>query len=65
MEGKGLKDKDLIPAIGSKNIVSLVLNRKRPLTIEMVRNLSSYLNISVEVLVQPYELDGKQEKMSV
>lgn len=28
MERKGLKDKDLIPAIGSKTTVSLVLNRK-------------------------------------
>ncbi|GGF50786.1 helix-turn-helix domain-containing protein [Echinicola rosea] len=59
MERKGLKDKDLIPAIGSKTIFSLVLNRKRPLTIKMVRNLSSYLNLPVEVLVQQYELDGK------
>ena len=65
LERKGLKDKDLIPAIGSKTIVSLVLNKKRPLTIEMVRNLSSYLNLPVEVLVQPYELDGKHEKVSV
>ena len=65
MERKGLKDKDLIPAIGSKTIVSLVLNKKRPLTIEMVRNLSSFLNLPVEVLVQPYELDGKLEKLSV
>ncbi len=32
MERKGLKDKDLIPAIGSKTTVSLVLNRKRALT---------------------------------
>ncbi|WP_262891612.1 hypothetical protein [Echinicola arenosa] len=40
----------------------MALNRKRPLTIEMVRNLSSYLNLPVEVLVQQYELDGKQEK---
>lgn len=64
IERKGLKDKDLIQAIGSKTTVSLVLNRKRALTIEMVRNLSSLLKLPVEVLIQPYELDGKQEKVS-
>ncbi|WP_262891611.1 hypothetical protein [Echinicola arenosa] len=42
-----------------------MLNRKRPFTVENVRILSSYSNLPVEVLVQPYELDGKQEKMSV
>lgn len=65
MDRKGLKDKDLIQAIGSKTTVSLVLNRKRALTIDMVRNLSVLLNLPVEVLIQPYELDGKQEKVRV
>ena len=65
MDRKGLKDKDLIPTIGSKTTVSLVLNRKRALTIEMIRNLSALLKLPVEVLIQPYELDGKQEKVSV
>lgn len=64
MDRKGLKDKDLIPAIGSKTTVSLVLNRKRGLTIDMVRNLSALLKLPVEVLIQPYELDGKQEKVT-
>jgi HTH-type transcriptional regulator/antitoxin HigA len=64
MERKGLKDKDLIQAIGSKTTVSLVLNRKRALTIDMVRNLAALLKLPVEVLIQPYELDGKQEKVS-
>ena len=42
-ERKNLKDKDLIPAIGSKTTVSLLLNRKRALTIDMIRNLSDLL----------------------
>ena len=64
MDRKGLKDKDLISAIGSKTTVSLVLNKKRALTIDMVRNLSALLKLPVEVLIQPYELeDGKQEKV--
>ena len=61
MEMKGLKDKDLIPAIGSKTTVSLVLNRKRALTIDMIRKLSERLGLPVEVLIQPYKLDGRQE----
>ncbi|MBN7813513.1 transcriptional regulator [Algoriphagus sp. H41] len=65
MDRKGLKDKDLIPTIGSKTTVSLVLNRKRALTIEMIRNLSALLKLPVEVLIQPYELDGKQEKVRI
>jgi HTH-type transcriptional regulator / antitoxin HigA len=61
MEMKGLKDKDLIPAFGSKTTVSLVLNRKQALTIDMIRNLHELLGLSVEVLIQPYELEGHQE----
>lgn len=61
MERIGLKDKDLIPAIGSKTTVSLVLNRKRALTIDMIRKLSGLLGLPVEVLIQPYELGGRQE----
>jgi len=60
MERKEL-DKDVIPAIGSKTTVSLVLNRKRALTIDMIRKLSDLLGLPVEVLIQPYELDGRQE----
>ena len=61
MERKCLKDKDLIPAIGSKTTVSLVLNRKRALTINMIRKLSELSGLPVEVLIQPYELAGRQE----
>lgn len=61
METKGLKDKDLIPAIGSKTTVSLVLNQKRGLTIDMIRKLSELLGLPVEVLIKPYKLDARQE----
>jgi len=64
MERKGFKDKDLISAIGSKTTVSLVLTRKRVLTIEMIRNLSDLLGLPLEVLIQPYKLNGKQEKVN-
>lgn len=56
MEEMNLRQKDLIDAVGGKNRVSEILHRKRKLTIEMIRNLSRRLNISVEVLVKDYEL---------
>ena len=55
MEQKGLGRRDLESAIGSRGRVSEVLNRKRPLTLPMVRALSTLLDIPAEILVQPYE----------
>ena len=52
MEQKGLKQADLIPYIGSRPRVSEVLNRKRKLTLSMIRALHSHLGIPAEVLIQ-------------
>ncbi len=54
MEQKGVTRRDLEPAIGSRGRVSEVLNRKRPLTLPMVRALSALLGVPTDVLVQPY-----------
>ena len=54
MEQKGMKQKDLADAIGYSSRVSEVLNRKRKLTLEMIRRLSTTLNIPTDVLVQEY-----------
>jgi HTH-type transcriptional regulator/antitoxin HigA len=54
MEEMELKQKDLIGIIGSKGIVSEVLNKKRKLTVEMIRKLSEKLNITASVLVKEY-----------
>lgn len=54
MEQMGLKQKDLAEAIGFKSRVSEILNKKRKLTLEMIRNLSLKLRIPTEVLVQEY-----------
>src|SRR5436309_10817392 len=56
IEQKGLTRRDLEPAIGSRGRVSEVLNRKRPLTLPMVRALSALLQIPTDILVQPYEI---------
>ena len=57
MEELQLKQKDLIGIIGSKGIVSEVLNRKRKLTVKMIRNLSHRLKITPNVLIQEYEIN--------
>lgn len=51
MQELGLKQKDLIPIIGSKSKVSEVLNHKIGLSLSMISNLSAQLNIPLEVLV--------------
>lgn len=51
MEERGLKRADLIPYFGTSSRVSEVLNRKRPLTVQMIRALSLGLGISADTLV--------------
>ena len=51
MEQQGLAPKDLVPSIGKPNRVYEVLNRKRGLTMEMVRNLHKNLDIPLESLI--------------
>ena len=53
MESRGLTRRDLEPYIGTRARVSEILNRKRPLTLTMIRNLHTGLGISADVLVQP------------
>ncbi|HXC25649.1 MAG TPA: hypothetical protein VNU46_07015, partial [Gemmatimonadaceae bacterium] len=53
MEQKGLARRDLEQYIGGKGRVSEVLNRKRPLTIQMIRKLHDGLGIPAEVLIRP------------
>lgn len=56
MESRGLTRRDLEPYLGSRTRVAEVLNRRRGLTIEMIRRLHDGLGISAEVLIQPYPL---------
>jgi HTH-type transcriptional regulator / antitoxin HigA len=52
MESRGLERRDLEPYIGPGGRVSEVLNRKRPLTLAMIRKLNAGLGIPAEVLIQ-------------
>lgn len=56
MEEMQLKQVDLIPEIGGKSRVSEVLNRKRRLTVEMIRKLAPRLNLSSNLLIKDYQL---------
>lgn len=51
MEQLGLEPKDLTPIIGSRSKVSEVLNRKRQLSIAMIRNLHAQLHVPYESLI--------------
>jgi HTH-type transcriptional regulator/antitoxin HigA len=54
MESRGLTRAELEPYIGSRARVAEVLNRKRPLSLNMIRRLYAGLGIPAEVLVRPY-----------
>jgi HTH-type transcriptional regulator / antitoxin HigA len=56
MESRGLTRQDLEPALGSRARVVEILNRKRPLTLEMIRRLHEQLGIPAHTLIQPYSL---------
>ena len=54
MEQMGLKQKDLVEMVGFKSRVSEIMNKKRKLTLEMIRKLNTNLHIPTEVLIQDY-----------
>jgi HTH-type transcriptional regulator / antitoxin HigA len=56
MESRDLSRRDLEPYLGSRARVSEILNRKRPLSLEMIRELNKGLGIPAEVLIKPYRL---------
>jgi HTH-type transcriptional regulator/antitoxin HigA len=58
MEDLGIKQSDLVGIIGEKGKVSEVLNRKRKLSLTMIRNLNKKLKISPSILIQDYKLSA-------
>lgn len=52
MEAMGLTRKDLEPMIGARSRVSDVLNRRRGLSLDMIRKLSAGLRIPADLLLQ-------------
>jgi HTH-type transcriptional regulator/antitoxin HigA len=56
MEELNIKQKDLIGIIGGKSRVSEVLNKKKRLTVDMIRGIEKTLHLSASVLVKNYRL---------
>lgn len=56
MESRGLTRKDLEPYIGNRARVSEILNRRRPLTLTMIRRLHSELGIPADALLKSYPI---------
>lgn len=59
MEELNMRQKDLIGILGGISRVSEILNRKKRLTVDMIRDLERKLQISASVLVNDYELESK------
>ena len=58
MDQAGLKQKDLVPFIGSRSKVPEILSRKRTLSLSMIKALHTGLGIPAEVLIQDYDRLG-------
>jgi len=54
MEQLGYSQTDLAKVVGLKSRASEILNRKRKLTLEMIRNLHKTMNIPTDVLIKSY-----------
>jgi HTH-type transcriptional regulator/antitoxin HigA len=57
MEEMNIKQKDLVGVIGGKSRVSEILNKKKRLTVDMIRKLEEHLHISASILVNNYRLN--------
>lgn len=58
MDARGLTRRDMEAYLGSRARVSEILNRRRPLSLAMIRKLQAGLGIPADILVQPYELQA-------
>ena len=56
MEQNNMKSKDLGEVIGGKSKASEILNKKRKLTLSMIRKINKVLGIPAELLINEYEL---------
>lgn len=56
MEEMNLRQQDLVGILGGKSRVSEILNKKKRLTVDMIRAVEQKLNISASILVNNYQL---------
>lgn len=64
MEARGLTRKEIEPYIGPRGRVSDIMNRIRPLTLDMIRRLADGLNLPADVLIRPYPLRREAEELA-
>lgn len=64
MESRDLTRRDLEPYIGPRGRVADIMNRTRPLTLEMIRRLAEGLKLPAEVLIKPYRLRREIEELA-
>lgn len=62
MESRGLSRKDIEKYIGGRARVSEILNRKRPLSLQMIKRLHGELGVPAESLLGPYSKDKSQSR---
>src|SRR5216683_229991 len=60
MNDRGLGQADLARLLGSRSSASAILNRKRPMSLAVIRKLSSAWDLPTDILVQPYRLQGER-----
>jgi HTH-type transcriptional regulator/antitoxin HigA len=56
LESRGMTRRDIEPYIGNRARVSEIINKRRPLTLEMIRKLHDGLGIPAEILIRPYSM---------
>lgn len=60
MSERGLGQADFARLVGSRSLASAILNRKRAMSLAVIRKLASEWDIPTDILVQPYRLDGER-----
>ncbi len=65
MESQGITRKELEQYIGNSARVSEILNRKRSLSVNMLRNLQEGFGISADILIRPYSLNISQSNVNI
>lgn len=63
METRGLTNADLEPFIGSRSRVWEILNRKRHLTLNMIRRMETGLGIPANILIQQYAIEKSEDQV--
>lgn len=62
MVERGLGQVDLARLLGSRSLASAILNRKRPMSLTVIRKLAAAWDIPTDILVQPYKLAGQRPR---